>query len=50
MENNLKYKSLDYWNERYKEEEHFEWFGDYSKYKSIVDLKLKYSDKILVLG
>lgn len=25
MENNLKYKSVEYWNERYKEEESFEW-------------------------
>jgi hypothetical protein len=50
MDNNTKYKSLDYWNERYKDEEHFEWFGSYDKYKSVVEAKLKKTDKILVLG
>lgn len=50
MDNNLKYKSIDYWNERYKDEQHFEWFGDYEKYKSVLNAKLKPSDRILVLG
>lgn len=50
MDSNLKYKSRDYWDERYKDEEHFEWFGDYDKYKSVIEKKLKHTDKILVLG
>jgi hypothetical protein len=50
MENNLKYKCLDYWNERYKEEETFEWFGEYSKFKEVLNGQIKFSDKILILG
>lgn len=50
MDSNSKYKCLEYWNDRYKEEDHFEWFGDYEKYKHILDQKLKHTDKILVLG
>lgn len=50
MDNNLKYKSVDYWNERYKDEDHFEWFGDYEKYNPVISKKLKHTDRILVLG
>jgi hypothetical protein len=50
MDSNLKYKSIEYWNERYKGEEHFEWFGEYEKYKQVIGKKLKNSDRILVLG
>jgi hypothetical protein len=50
MDNNLKYKCLDYWNERYKEEESFEWFGEYRMFKSILKNIIAPMDKILVLG
>ena len=50
MENNSKYKSLDYWNKRYNTEEHFEWFGEYAKFKEIIRQKVSQSDRILVLG
>ena len=50
MDSNLKYKNVDYWNERYKDEDHFEWFGSYDKYKSVIQHKIKRTDKILVLG
>ena len=50
MENNLQYKEKEYWDERYKHEAHFEWFGDYSRFKSVLGHKIKRSDKILVLG
>lgn len=50
MENNIQYKSLDYWNERYKEEDHYEWFGNYSKFKNILHSLVRPSDKILTLG
>lgn len=50
MDNNLKYKCLHFWNERYKHEDHFEWFGEYAKFKSVLDKKLNHSDKILTLG
>jgi hypothetical protein len=50
MENNSQYKCLDYWNKRYTEEEHFEWFGEYGRFKKVINLKLSPSDRILVLG
>ena len=50
MDNNLKYKCLNYWNERYKSEDSFEWFADYDKFKSILNAKLIKTDRILVLG
>lgn len=50
MDSNLKYKNVEYWNERYKDEDHFEWFGPYDKYKSVIQHKIKRTDKILVLG
>lgn len=50
MDSNLKYKNVEYWNERYKDEDHFEWFGPYDKYKSVIQDKIKRNDKILVLG
>ena len=50
MENNSKYKSLDYWNQRYETEESFEWFGEYAKYKEILKDEISTNDRILVLG
>ena len=50
MENNLKYKSIEYWNERYKEEDAFEWFGEYARFQDVLKKCLVPTDKILVLG
>jgi EEF1A lysine methyltransferase 4 len=50
MESNSKYKSLNYWNERYKNEDHFEWFGDYYKFKPILNKFINPNDSILSLG
>jgi hypothetical protein len=50
MENNMKYKLVDYWNERYKEEESFEWFGEWSKFRSVINKKINHDDEILILG
>lgn len=50
MDSNLKYKNVEYWNERYKDEEQFEWFGAYDKYKSVIKRTIKPTDTILVLG
>ncbi|CAF0712501.1 unnamed protein product [Brachionus calyciflorus] len=50
MEGNSKYKSLNYWNERYKEENHYEWFGEYEKFKKVIHQQLKQTDRILTLG
>lgn len=50
MEKNSQFKSLDYWNERYKTEDHYEWFGDYSKFKDVIHSLVRPTDKILTLG
>lgn len=50
MENNLKYNRLEYWNERYKDEESFEWFGEYARFKEVLSQIVKTTDRILVLG
>ena len=50
MDTNSKYKTLEYWDERYKEEESFEWFGGYSNFKNVTENYMQKNDKILVLG
>lgn len=46
----MRYKLVEYWNERYKTETHFEWFGDYAKYRQVIRENVKESDRVLVLG
>jgi hypothetical protein len=50
MENNSQYKLLDYWDERYKTEEHFEWFGEYARFCEVLRKILNKNDCILMLG
>lgn len=50
MDKNSKYKSVDYWNDRYKDEESFEWFCDYGKFKEILCNHIKPTDCIVNLG
>ena len=50
MDKNFKYKTIEYWDERYKEEECFEWFGGYDNFKNVIKKYVKESDEILVLG
>lgn len=50
MDTNSKYKSLEYWNERYKDEDYYEWFGEYEKFKKVIHDQIKHSDRILTLG
>lgn len=50
MEKNSRYKCMDYWNERYKEEESFEWFGEYSRFREVLRNIINQTDRILTLG
>ncbi len=50
MEKNSRYKCLEYWNERYQDEESFEWFGEYARFKQVLRKILLPTDKILTLG
>ncbi|MGH0154304.1 UNVERIFIED_CONTAM: hypothetical protein FKN15_027046 [Acipenser sinensis] len=47
---NSRYKDVDYWDERYKHEESFEWFGNFSNFKHLLELHVRKEDRILVLG
>ena len=47
---NSKYKDVDYWDERYKSEHSFEWFGDLSKFHHLLQRHVNKEDSILVLG
>uniref|UniRef100_A0A8C8IQR7 EEF1A lysine methyltransferase 4 n=2 Tax=Oncorhynchus tshawytscha TaxID=74940 RepID=A0A8C8IQR7_ONCTS len=47
---NSRYKDVDYWDERYKTEKSFEWFGDFSKFQHLLQHHVMKDDAILVLG
>ncbi|XP_062844033.1 EEF1A lysine methyltransferase 4 isoform X2 [Trichomycterus rosablanca] len=47
---NNRYKDVEYWNDRYKTEESFEWFGDFSKFRHLLVQYIKKEDRILILG
>ncbi|XP_061776170.1 EEF1A lysine methyltransferase 4 isoform X2 [Nerophis ophidion] len=49
-EDNRQYKSVDYWDERYKVEESYDWLGGFSKIRHILEKYIKKDDSILVLG
>lgn len=49
-DSNSRYKDVDYWDERYKHEESFEWFGNFSNFKHLLELHVRKEDRILVLG
>ena len=50
MENNVKYKRVEYWNERYVDEEHFEWFGQFAMFKQVLNECVPRHHRILMLG
>ncbi|XP_056452367.1 EEF1A lysine methyltransferase 4 isoform X2 [Gadus chalcogrammus] len=47
---NRRYKDVDYWDERYQVEQSFDWFGDFSKFKHLLENLINKDDSILVLG
>lgn len=49
-EKNADYSSVSYWNERYSEEESFEWCKSYSAFKDLIQKEIQPSDRILMLG
>ena len=49
-ENNSRYKDVDYWDERYRVEQSFDWFGDFSKFRHLLEKLIHKDDSILVLG
>ncbi|XP_029930542.1 EEF1A lysine methyltransferase 4 [Myripristis murdjan] len=49
-DDNSRYKDVDYWEERYKTEQCFDWLGDFSKFQHLLEGHMKKDDSILVLG
>ncbi|XP_048861060.1 EEF1A lysine methyltransferase 4 isoform X2 [Brienomyrus brachyistius] len=49
-DSNSRYKDVEYWDERYRREESFEWFGDLSKFQHLLEQHVKKDDAILILG
>lgn len=49
-DNNSRYKDVDYWDERYKTEQSYDWLGSFSKFQHILENHVKKEDSILMLG
>lgn len=49
-DNNSRYKDVDYWDERYKTEQSYDWLGSFSKFQHILENHVKKEDAILMLG
>lgn len=52
-EQNCRYREVQYWDRRYRgaaESAPYEWFGDFSSFRSLLDPELRPEDRILVLG
>ncbi|CAL8281663.1 unnamed protein product [Lota lota] len=49
-DNNRRYGDVDYWDERYRAERCFDWFGDFSTFKHLLETLVCKEDSILVLG
>jgi len=47
---NESYKDLNYWNERYKNEEDYDWFKTYKDFVHLLEGHVSKSDWILMLG
>ena len=49
-QNNEDYRKLEYWDERYKEEESYDWFTGYDSFRHLLVQDVNKSDRILHLG
>ncbi|XP_035384531.1 EEF1A lysine methyltransferase 4 [Electrophorus electricus] len=47
---NSRYRSAEYWDERYRTEESFDWFGDFSKFQHLLVQHVGKDARILMLG
>ena len=47
---NSTYNEKEYWDKRYENEEHYEWFAGYKPYRDILRSNIKTTDRILTLG
>lgn len=49
-DDNSRYKDVDYWDDRYKTEQCFDWLGSFSKFHHLLDQHVRRDDSILILG
>ncbi|XP_030016789.1 EEF1A lysine methyltransferase 4 [Sphaeramia orbicularis] len=49
-DDNSRYKDVDYWDERYKTEQCYDWLGNFSKFEHLLGDHVKKEDTILILG
>ncbi|XP_018532354.1 EEF1A lysine methyltransferase 4 isoform X2 [Lates calcarifer] len=49
-DDNSRYKDVDYWDERYKTEQCYDWLGSFSKFQHLLEEHVKKEDGILILG
>ncbi|KAG7263958.1 hypothetical protein CRUP_024292 [Coryphaenoides rupestris] len=47
---NSRYQDVDYWDERYRTERCFDWFGEFSKFKHLLETLVDQDQSILVLA
>ncbi|KAM6160625.1 EEF1A lysine methyltransferase 4 [Erethizon dorsatum] len=52
-ERNFEYREVQYWDQRYRgaaDSAHYEWFGNFSSFRALLEPELRPEDRILVLG
>lgn len=52
-ERNFEYREIQYWDQRYQgavDSAHYEWFGNFSSFRALLEPELRPEDRILVLG
>lgn len=50
---NCGYREVQYWDQRYldaADSDPYEWFGDFSSFRALLEPELRPEDRILVLG
>ncbi|XP_004640779.1 endothelin-converting enzyme 2 isoform X2 [Octodon degus] len=50
---NFEYREVQYWDQRYRsaaDSAHYEWFGNFSSFRALLEPELRPEDRILVLG
>lgn len=49
-DDNSRYKDVEYWDERYKTEQCYDWLGSFSKFQHILEKHVRKDESILILG
>lgn len=49
-DDNSRYKDVDYWDERYKTEQSYDWLGSFCKFQHLLEKHVGKDDSILILG